>query len=146
MCSTSRRRCAAALGVLFQDPAVDDRLTARENLKMHCMIDGVPWRERARRIDWALEWVELTRQAGDLVQTFSGGMRRRLEVARALLHEPRVLFLDEPTTGLDPQTRRALWEKLRQRRAAGKLTIFMTTHYLDGPRTAIDSRSSTTDT
>jgi ABC-2 type transport system ATP-binding protein len=120
-----------ALGLLFQDASVDDRLTARENLTVHCMIYDVPRRERIRRIEEALAWIGLAEQAGDLVRTFSGGMRRRLEVARALLHRPRVLFLDEPTTGLDPQTRRLLWEKLRELAVSQGLTIFLTTHYMD---------------
>ena len=120
-----------ALGLLFQDPAVDDRLTAEENLRLHCMIYGVPRAERKTRIDAGLAWVDLSAQRNDLVRTFSGGMRRRLEVARALLHRPRVLVLDEPTTGLDPQTRRALWEKLHDLRRTEQLTIFMTTHYMD---------------
>jgi len=120
-----------ALGLLFQDSAVDDRLTGRENLDVHCMIYGVPRRERAARIEKSLDWIGLRAQADDLVRTFSGGMRRRLEVARALLHRPRVLFLDEPTTGLDPQTRRVLWDKLRALRASDQVTIFMTTHYMD---------------
>jgi ABC-2 type transport system ATP-binding protein len=120
-----------ALGILFQDSALDDRLTARENLRVHCAIYGVPRRERAARIDELLDWIELAPRADDLVRTFSGGMRRRLEVARALLHRPRVLFLDEPTTGLDPQTRRALWDTLHALRAETKLTIFMTTHYME---------------
>jgi ABC-2 type transport system ATP-binding protein len=120
-----------ALGLLFQDPSVDDRLTARENLKLHCMIYGVPRRERDARIDEGLAWVDLEAQQGDLVRTFSGGMRRRLEVARALLHRPRVLFLDEPTTGLDPQTRRAMWDKLKGLRDRDRVTIFMSTHYMD---------------
>ncbi len=120
-----------ALGLLFQDPAVDDRLTARENLQLHAVMYEVPRRERAGRIDEALAWVDLTAQGDDLVRTFSGGMRRRLELSRALLHRPRILFLDEPTTGLDPQTRRALWEKLVALRRDQETTIFMTTHYLE---------------
>jgi ABC-2 type transport system ATP-binding protein len=119
------------LGMVFQDPAVDDRLTARENLLLHCMIYGVPRRERARRIDEALSWIDLAAEAGTRVRSFSGGMRRRLEVARALLHRPRVLLLDEPTTGLDPQTRRALWERLHALRRDEGLTLFVTTHYMD---------------
>jgi ABC-2 type transport system ATP-binding protein len=121
----------AALGLLFQDPSVDDRLTARENLWVHCLIYGVPRGARTRRIDEALGWVELVDDADHLVRTFSGGMRRRLEVARALLHRPRVLVLDEPTTGLDPQTRRAMWERLLELRARDRITILMTTHYLE---------------
>jgi ABC-2 type transport system ATP-binding protein len=124
-------RVRRALGMLFQDAAVDDRLTARENLEVHCMIYGVPRGERRARIDEGLAWIGLSDHEGQLVRTFSGGMRRRLEVARALLHRPRVLFLDEPTTGLDPQTRRALWEKLAQLRQRDGLTILMTTHYMD---------------
>src|SRR5262249_18764528 len=106
----------ASLGLLFQDPAVDDRLTGRENLDLHARIYGVPRRERGQRIDEALAWIDLAAAQGSLVRTYSGGMRRRLEVARALLHRPRVLFLDEPTTGLDPQTRRNMWDKLAEQR------------------------------
>jgi ABC-2 type transport system ATP-binding protein len=120
-----------ALGIVFQDPAVDDRLTARENLQLHCMIYGVPRRERARRIQEALAWIDLAGEADTRVRAFSGGMRRRLEVARALLHRPRVLLLDEPTTGLDPQTRRALWERLHALRRDEGITLFVTTHYMD---------------
>jgi len=120
-----------ALGLLFQDPAVDDRLTGRENLELHARIYGVPRRERAARVDDALAWIDLEEHQAALVRTYSGGMRRRLEVARALLHRPRVLFLDEPTTGLDPQTRRGMWDKLFELRRGGDVTIFMTTHYLD---------------
>jgi ABC-2 type transport system ATP-binding protein len=120
-----------ALGMVFQDPSVDDRLTARENLQLHCMIYGVPRRERARRIDEALGWIDLAEEADTRVRSFSGGMRRRLEVARALLHRPRLLLLDEPTTGLDPQTRRALWERLHALRRDEGITLFVTTHYMD---------------
>jgi len=120
-----------SIGLLFQDHSVDDRLTARENLKIHCMIYAVPRAERRARIDEALAWIGLSGEADHRVRTFSGGMRRRLEVARALLHRPRILFLDEPTTGLDPQTRRALWERLHDLREREQLTIFLTTHYMD---------------
>jgi ABC-2 type transport system ATP-binding protein len=120
-----------SLGLLFQDPSVDDRLTARENLKIHCMIYAVPRAERRARIDEALAWIGLSGEADQRVRTFSGGMRRRLEVARALLHRPRILFLDEPTTGLDPQTRRAMWDRLHELRERDQLTIFLTTHYMD---------------
>jgi ABC-2 type transport system ATP-binding protein len=120
-----------ALGLLFQDPTVDDRLTGRENLQLHCMIYAVPRAERRERIDEGLAWIGLGAHADEQVRSYSGGMRRRLEVARALLHRPRVLFLDEPTTGLDPQTRRTFWQQLHERRARDRLTIFVTTHYMD---------------
>jgi ABC-2 type transport system ATP-binding protein len=95
------------------------------------MIYAVPRAERKARIEEALGWVDLLDSRDQRVRTFSGGMRRRLEVARSLLHRPRVLVLDEPTTGLDPQTRRALWDKLHELRRRDKMTIFMTTHYMD---------------
>ena len=120
-----------ALALVFQDPSLDDRLTARENLALHCVIYAVPRAERPKRIDEALVTMDLTAYAGARVRTFSGGMRRRLEVARALLHRPRVFFLDEPTTGLDPQTRRSLWQRLRELRDETGLSIFMTTHYME---------------
>jgi ABC-2 type transport system ATP-binding protein len=119
------------LAIVFQDPSLDDRLTARENLGLHCVIYAVPRSERAGRIAASLEALDLVAVADARVRTFSGGMRRRLEVARALLHRPKILFLDEPTTGLDPQTRRSLWKRLAELRDETKLTIFMTTHYLD---------------
>lgn len=118
-----------ALGMVFQDPALDDRLTARENLEIHAVLYGVPRRVRADRVQRALEWATLTDAAGRRVRTFSGGMKRRLELARALMHEPGVLFLDEPTLGLDPQGRRHLWERLEALRREG-MTVLMTTHYL----------------
>jgi len=128
---TAPSRVRRSLGILFQDPSVDDRLTARENLWVHCMIYGVPRGVRRARIEEALAWIGLAGEADQRVRTFSGGMRRRLEVARALLHEPPILILDEPTTGLDPQTRRTLWDRLRELRERERLTIFLTTHYMD---------------
>jgi ABC-2 type transport system ATP-binding protein len=120
-----------AIGVIFQDPSLDDRLTARENLELHAVVYGVARSERSARINEALSFVELTDRAEDIVRTFSGGMKRRLEIARGLVHRPRVLFLDEPTTGLDPQTRKRTWEVLRSLREKHKLTLFLTTHYMD---------------
>lgn len=120
-----------AIGVIFQEPSLDDRLTARENLELHAVVYGVPRSERLARINEALGFVELTDRAEDIVRTFSGGMKRRLEIARGLVHQPRVLFLDEPTTGLDPQTRKRTWEVLRSLREKHKLTLFLTTHYMD---------------
>lgn len=119
------------IGVIFQDPSLDDRLTARENLELHAVVYGVARSERAARLDEALGFVELADRAGDLVRTFSGGMKRRLEIARGLVHRPRILFLDEPTTGLDPQTRKRTWEVLRSLRERHGLTLFLTTHYMD---------------
>jgi ABC-2 type transport system ATP-binding protein len=120
-----------AIGLVFQDPSLDAQLTARENLQFHAFIYGVPAAERASRIAEMLEMVELTDRANSEVQTFSGGMKRRLEIARGMLHTPEVLFLDEPTIGLDPQTRRHIWAYLRTLRADRGVTLFMTTHYMD---------------
>ncbi len=120
-----------SIGVVFQDPSLDDRLTARENLEFHGLLYGVPRATRRERIDLILEMVDLRSRQHDLVRTFSGGMKRRLEIGRGLLHYPRVLFLDEPTLGLDPQTRARIWEYLRALRREEEITIFLTTHYLD---------------
>ncbi|TMB58343.1 MAG: ATP-binding cassette domain-containing protein [Chloroflexi bacterium] len=121
----------ANIGLVFQDPSLDDQLTARQNLEFHAFIYDVPATQRKERIDEVLEMVELTDRAGSQVRTFSGGMRRRLEIARGVLHTPHVLFLDEPTLGLDPQTRRHIWSYLQELRRRAGITIFMTTHYMD---------------
>ncbi|MEN9980011.1 MAG: ATP-binding cassette domain-containing protein, partial [candidate division WOR-3 bacterium] len=120
-----------AIGIIFQEPSLDDRLTARENLRFHAMIYKVPKAEAGIRIARALEWMGLSSRADELVRNFSGGMKRRLEIARALLHTPQVLFLDEPTLGLDPQTRNRIWERLLALRAENRMTLFLTTHYMD---------------
>jgi ABC-2 type transport system ATP-binding protein len=120
-----------SIGIIFQDPSLDDRLTARENLRFHAMIYKVPRAEVNSRIADALDWMELADRAGDLVRNFSGGMKRRLEIARGLQHAPRVLFLDEPTLGLDPQTRSRIWERLLRLRRERDTTLFLTTHYMD---------------
>lgn len=119
------------IGLVFQDTTLDDYLTARENLRLHAELYGVPPREVAARLDWALAIVDLGDRADSLVRTFSGGMKRRLEIARGLIHAPRVLFLDEPTVGLDPQTRSHIWEYLVALRRREGVTIFLTTHYMD---------------
>ena len=124
-------RVRASIGLVFQDPSLDEQLTARENLEFHAFIYDVPASERKRRIAEVLEMVELADRAGSLVKTFSGGMRRRLEIARGVLHTPHVLFLDEPTLGLDPQTRRHIWAYLEELRKREGITMFMTTHYMD---------------
>jgi ABC-2 type transport system ATP-binding protein len=121
----------ASLGIIFQDYSLDDRITAEENLRFHCMIYHVPKSERPPRIKAVLEMVNLSDRAGDKVKTFSGGMKRRLEIARGLLHRPAVLFLDEPTVGLDPQTRRTIWEHVLELRRQEGITVFLTTHYMD---------------
>jgi ABC-2 type transport system ATP-binding protein len=121
----------ARIGLVFQDPSLDDQLTGRENLEFHALIYNVPRALRRRRIDEVLEMVGLSDRAGSLVRTFSGGMKRRLEIARGILHDPRILFLDEPTQGLDPQTRSRIWEHLQELRRRLGITIFMTTHYMD---------------
>ena len=125
--SEVRRR----IGVIFQDPALDDRLTAEENLQLHAVAYRVARADRAARIDEALRFVDLHDRRKDLTRTFSGGMKRRLEIARGLVHRPDILFLDEPTTGLDPQTRARTWEVLRELRRKYGTTLFLTTHYMD---------------
>jgi ABC-2 type transport system ATP-binding protein len=117
------------LGVVFQEPALDERLTAEENLEIHAVLYGLPRRERAPAVDRALRWASLADVARRQVRTFSGGMKRRLELARALMHRPRVLLLDEPTVGLDPQGRLHLWERISALREQG-MTVLMTTHNL----------------
>jgi ABC-2 type transport system ATP-binding protein len=120
-----------SIGLVFQQTTLDDALTAEQNLRFHAYAYGVPADVRERRLRELLALVELSDRRGDRVRTFSGGMKRRLEIARGLLHHPRVLFLDEPTLGLDPQTRRRIWDYLAHLRMREGLTIFMTTHYMD---------------
>lgn len=120
-----------SIGIVFQDPSIDDRLTGRENLYMHANLYGVPPGEQKSRIDRVLKLVELEDRADDLMRTYSGGMRRRLEIARGLIHYPRVLFLDEPTIGLDPQTREHIWSYLEELRKAHEITMVLTTHYME---------------
>jgi ABC-2 type transport system ATP-binding protein len=120
-----------SIGLVFQAPTLDDSLSARQNLRFHAFAYGVPAGERERRIRELLTLVELWDRRDSSVRTFSGGMKRRLEIARGLLHRPRVLFLDEPTLGLDPQTRQRIWEYLTELRARERLTTFLTTHYMD---------------
>ncbi len=119
------------IGLVFQDVTLDDYLTAEENLRFHADLYGVPKAVLAERLRRVLEMVGLWDRRSGLVRTFSGGMKRRLEIARGLLHSPRVLFLDEPTVGLDPQTRSHIWEYIEQLRRREAVTIFLTTHYMD---------------
>ena len=120
-----------SFGIVFQDPSVDDELTAYENMFLHAGLYGVPRKETPGRIKEMLEFVELWDRKDSLVKTFSGGMRRRLEIARGLLHTPTVLFLDEPTVGLDPQTRNHIWSYIKKLNEDRGLTVFFTTHYMD---------------
>jgi len=120
-----------SIGIVFQDPSIDDRLTGRENLFMHANLYGVPSSEQKNRIDSVLKLVELEDRADDLMRTYSGGMRRRLELARGLIHYPKVLFLDEPTLGLDPQTRDHVWKYIRELKEVHDITVVLTTHYMD---------------
>ncbi|WP_427909951.1 ATP-binding cassette domain-containing protein [Salsuginibacillus halophilus] len=121
----------ASIGLIFQENTLDEKLTANENLKLHCRFYNVPKNDRERRIQEVLHIVDLNDVRYKKVETFSGGMQRRLEIARGLLHYPRVLFLDEPTVGLDPQTRAHLWEYILKLKKEQGITMFLTTHYLD---------------
>jgi len=126
-----RRKVQNSIGLVFQDPTLDDYLTADQNLHFHAYAYNVPSSIREKRIQDLLELVELEDRRKSKVSTYSGGMKRRLEIARGLLHHPKVLFLDEPTLGLDPQTRNRIWEYVLTLRKQEALTIFLTTHYMD---------------
>jgi len=126
-----RSEVRRSIGLVFQDPTLDEYLTAEQNLRFHAYAYNVPKELREKRISELLELVELSDRRKNKVRTFSGGMKRRLELARGLLHSPKVLFLDEPTLGLDPQTRRHIWDYILTLRQQKNLTIFLTTHYMD---------------
>jgi ABC-2 type transport system ATP-binding protein len=119
------------IGLVFQDPTLDGYLTAEQNLRLHAELYGVQSALVKPRMRQVLEMIGLWDRKDSVVATFSGGMRRRLEIARGLMHSPRVLFLDEPTIGLDPQTRRSIWTYIRELKEREEITIFMTTHYMD---------------
>lgn len=119
------------LALVFQEPTLDERMTALDNLKFHAFVYNLPQRLAKQRIEEVLKMVELWERRDNLVRTFSGGMKRRLELARGLLHHPQVLFLDEPTLGLDPQTRVRMWEYIHELRQKDTMTVFLTTHYMD---------------
>jgi ABC-2 type transport system ATP-binding protein len=129
--ATERDAVRRNIGLVFQEPTLDGYLSAEQNLRFHGELYGVDRATAAARRKEVLEMVGLWDRRGDLVQTFSGGMRRRLEIARGLLHSPTVLFLDEPTIGLDPQTRASIWSYLRELHRREKITVFVTTHYMD---------------
>jgi ABC-2 type transport system ATP-binding protein len=120
-----------SFGIVFQDPSLDDELTAYENMKLHSVLYRVPKEIREPRIEELLKFVELWDRRNDLVKHFSGGMKRRLEIARGLLHHPKILFLDEPTLGLDPQTRNHIWTYMQNLNTKEGITLFFTTHYIE---------------
>lgn len=120
-----------SIGIVFQDPSVDDDLTAYENMEFHGVLYGVPSNIRKQRIEQLLHFIGLWERKDDLVKHFSGGMKRRLEIARSLVHHPKIIFLDEPTSGLDPQTRNNIWDYIKKLNKDEKMTVFFTTHYID---------------
>ncbi len=128
---TGRREVRESIGIVFQDPSLDDQLTGRENLSLHAMLYKVGREEAREQIAAVLKLVDLEGKADLLVRYYSGGMRRRLEIARGLIHHPTVLFLDEPTLGLDVQTRRGIWEYIKRLNAEKKTTLVLTTHYIE---------------
>jgi ABC-2 type transport system ATP-binding protein len=129
--SRNKDNIRRSIGVVFQEPALDIKLTGKENLEFHAMMYGIEKEERKRRIREVLELVELTEKEKVLVEKYSGGMKRRLEIARGLIHEPNVLFLDEPTLGLDAQTRRHIWDYIKRLNKERGVTIILTTHYME---------------
>src|SRR5438046_1041545 len=129
--TVNRDEVRKRFGVVFQDPSLDQDLTAWENMEIHGVLYGVPRKERRERAASLLQLFELWERRDALVKTFSGGMRRRLEIARGLLHTPKVLFLDEPTLVLDPQSRNQMWTHVKSLRGSEGVTVFLTTHYMD---------------
>jgi len=124
-------RVRESIGIVFQDPSSDDTLTGYENLKLHALMYDVPMKEIDARIDRVMTLVDLKDRMHDIVKKYSGGMRRRMEIARGLLHEPKILFLDEPTIGLDPQTREHMWKYIESLAKRLNMTIILTTHYME---------------
>lgn len=129
--SAQKNEVRSTIGVVFQDSTLDAKMTIDENLKMHCVFYNIPKKEVEERILFVLELVDLLGERKKLVGALSGGMKRRVEIARGLIHYPKVLFLDEPTTGLDPQTRAHIWEYIIKLQKERNITIFLTTHYME---------------
>jgi ABC-2 type transport system ATP-binding protein len=129
--ATQKDEVRRAIGVVFQESTLDVKMTVEENLRMHCVFYKVPRNEVDERIRFVLELVDLPEWRKNYVSSLSGGMKRRVEIARGLIHYPKVLFLDEPTTGLDPQTRSHIWEYIVKLQSEKNITIFLTTHYMD---------------
>jgi len=128
---TQQDEVRKSFGIVFQDPSLDDELTAYENMDFHAILCSVPRRSRRQQVEELLRFVQLWERRDSLVKTFSGGMKRRLEIARGLLHHPTILFLDEPTLGLDPQTRNLIWEHIHDMNKQEGVTVFFTTHYME---------------
>jgi ABC-2 type transport system ATP-binding protein len=129
--ATNPQGVRKSFGIVFQDPSLDDELTAWENLEIHGILYDVPRKVRRERMEQLLKIAELWERKDDFVKTFSGGMRRRLEIARGILHHPSIIFLDEPTVGLDPQTRNHLWAYIKKLNKEENVTVFFTTHYME---------------
>ncbi len=127
-----------SFGIVFQDQSLDDELTAYENMEFHAVLYGISRKTRKERTEELLKYVELWDRKDSLVKTFSGGMKRRLEIARGLLHHPKILFLDEPTLGLDPQTRNHIWEYIKRLNSSEGITVFFTTHYIEEAQKVAD--------
>lgn len=128
---TEKHKARHSFGIVFQDPSLDDELTAYENMEFHAIMYGVDRETRKKRIGELLKFVELWDRKDEQVKNFSGGMKRRLEIARGLIHHPKILFLDEPTIGLDPQTRNHLWQYVLKLNKDEGMTVFLTTHYME---------------
>jgi ABC-2 type transport system ATP-binding protein len=128
---TNQTAVRKLFGIVFQDPSSDDELTAYENMDFHGVLYSVPRKVRQERIERLLKMFELWDRRNDQVKQFSGGMRRRLEIARSFLHTPKIIFLDEPTLGLDPQTRNQLWTHVKKLNQEEQVTVFLTTHYME---------------
>lgn len=129
--ATQKSEVRSTIGVVFQDSTLDAKMTIEENLRMHCVFYHIPKKEVEERIQFVLKLVDLLGERKKLVSALSGGMKRRVEIARGLMHYPKVLFLDEPTTGLDPQTRAHIWEYILKLQKERNITIFLTTHYME---------------
>jgi ABC-2 type transport system ATP-binding protein len=126
-----QKQARQRFGIVFQDPSLDSEQTAWENMDLHGVLYHVPRKLRASRTEELLRTFELWDRKDDYVKTFSGGMKRRLEIARGFLHTPKILFLDEPTLGLDPQSRNQLWTHVKRLNETERTTVFLTTHYMD---------------
>jgi len=136
--STDSENARKSFGIIFQDPSLDDDLTAYENMDFHGILYQVKKELRKERIEQLMKITELWERRNDLVKTFSGGMKRRLEIARGLLHHPKILFLDEPTIGLDPQTRNHIWGYIKELNKKEGITVFFTTHYMEEAQRVAD--------